>query len=161
ALGGQAVTQTVEGRERFPVRVRYPRSLREDEETVRQLLVSGSGMSSAAGMDTSQNTMLSAVPGPGGENPTSGTTTAGGTAHRAPPPHAAGGRQPLQITLGTVADVRVVEGPAMMRSENGQLMNYVTLNVRGRDIVGFVDEAQRVVAQQVKLPEGVHIEWSG
>jgi Cu(I)/Ag(I) efflux system membrane protein CusA/SilA len=63
--------------------------------------------------------------------------------------------------LGTVADVRIVEGPAMMRSENGQLMNYVTLNVRGRDMVGFVDEAQRVVAQKVKLPERVHIEWSG
>src|SRR6185437_8897807 len=41
------------------------------------------------------------------------------------------------------------------------LLNYVTLNVRGRDIVGFVDEAQRVVAQKVKLPEGVHLEWSG
>jgi Cu(I)/Ag(I) efflux system membrane protein CusA/SilA len=60
-----------------------------------------------------------------------------------------------------VANVRIVEGPSMMRSENGQLMNYVTLNVRGRDIVGFVDEAQQVVAQKVSLPEGVHIEWSG
>ena len=49
----------------------------------------------------------------------------------------------------------------MIKSENGRLLNYVTLNVRGRDIVGFVDEAQRVVAQKVKLPEGVHIEWSG
>src|SRR6266852_469176 len=47
ALGGQAVTQTVEGRERFPVRIRYPRSEREDEETVRRLLVGSSGMSSA------------------------------------------------------------------------------------------------------------------
>ena len=60
-----------------------------------------------------------------------------------------------------MADVRIVEGPAMIKSENGRLLNYVTLNVRGRDIVGFVDEAQRVVAQKVKLPEGVHIEWSG
>ena len=49
----------------------------------------------------------------------------------------------------------------MIKSENGRLLNYVTLNVRGRDIVGFVDEAQRVVSQKVKLPEGVHIEWSG
>src|SRR5439155_1640230 len=68
---------------------------------------------------------------------------------------------PLQVPLGAVADVRIVEGPSMMRSENGQLLNYVTLNVRGREIVGFVDEARQVVAQQVKLPEGVHIEWSG
>ena len=49
----------------------------------------------------------------------------------------------------------------MMKSENGQLVNYVTMNVRGRDMVGFVDEAQRIVAQKVQLPEGVHIEWSG
>ena len=50
----------------------------------------------------------------------------------------------------------------MIKSENGRLRNYVTLNVRGdRDIVGFVDEAQRVVAEKVVLPEGVHIEWSG
>ena len=45
--------------------------------------------------------------------------------------------------------MRIVEGPAMIKSENGRLLNYVTLNVRGRDIVGFVDEAQRVVAQKV------------
>lgn len=49
----------------------------------------------------------------------------------------------------------------MIRSENGQLLNYVTLNVRGRDIVGFVDEAQRVVVDKVRLPEGVHLQWSG
>src|SRR5262249_37085125 len=67
----------------------------------------------------------------------------------------------LQIPLRDVAAVRIVEGPAMMKSENGQLLNYVTLNVRGRDIVGFVEEAQRVVAQKVHLPEGVHVEWSG
>jgi Cu(I)/Ag(I) efflux system membrane protein CusA/SilA len=49
----------------------------------------------------------------------------------------------------------------MIRCENSQLMNHVTLMVRGRDMVGFVDEAQRTVAQKVQLPEGVHIEWSG
>jgi Cu(I)/Ag(I) efflux system membrane protein CusA/SilA len=69
-------------------------------------------------------------------------------------------QRPL-IPLSAVADIRVVEGPAMIKSENGRLLNYVTLNVRGRDIVGFVDEAQRAVAQKVKLPEGVSIAWSG
>src|SRR5258708_14938924 len=49
----------------------------------------------------------------------------------------------------------------MIKSQTGRLLNYDPLNVRGRDIVGFVDEAQRVVSQKVKLPEGVHIEWSG
>jgi Cu(I)/Ag(I) efflux system membrane protein CusA/SilA len=83
----------------------------------------------------------------------------GATEHEAAPRHAPSGK-PL-IPLGALAEVRIVEGPAMIKSENGRLLNYVTLNVRGRDIVGFVDEAQRVVAQQVTLPEGVHLEWSG
>jgi Cu(I)/Ag(I) efflux system membrane protein CusA/SilA len=150
ALGGQAVTQTVEGRERFPVRLRYPRANREDEEAVRLLLVSGMGASmrevSAGGMA-----------GPPVPTPTASQEEG----HEAAPGHGKASRGPLQIPLGAVADVRIVEGPSMMRSENGQLLNYVTLNVRGRDIVGFVDEAQRVVAQKVKLPEKVHLEWSG
>jgi Cu(I)/Ag(I) efflux system membrane protein CusA/SilA len=82
-------------------------------------------------------------------------------AHDAAPGHTRVARRPLQIPLSEVADVRIVEGPAMLKSENGQLVNYVTLNVRGRDIVGFVEEAQRAVADKVKLPEGVHVEWSG
>ncbi len=51
-----------------------------------------------------------------------------------------------------VADLQIVEGPAMIKSENGMLRNYVQLNVRDRDVVGFMEEAQRVVAQKVKLP---------
>src|SRR5262249_20181097 len=74
----------------------------------------------------------------------------------------AAGDAPLQVPLTEVAEVRVVEGPAMIKSENGRLRNYVTLNVRGdRDVVGFVEEAQRVVAEKVALPEGVHVEWGG
>jgi Cu(I)/Ag(I) efflux system membrane protein CusA/SilA len=60
-----------------------------------------------------------------------------------------------------VAAVRVEDGPVEYKSENGRPLNYVTLMVRGRDIVGFVDEARRVVAEKVRLPEGVHLEWSG
>jgi Cu(I)/Ag(I) efflux system membrane protein CusA/SilA len=81
--------------------------------------------------------------------------------HRTSPEHAADARGPRQVPLSLVASVRVVEGPATIRSENGQLLNYVTLNVRGRDMVGFVEEAQRVVREKVTLPEGVHLEWSG
>jgi Cu(I)/Ag(I) efflux system membrane protein CusA/SilA len=160
ALGGQAVTQTVEGRERFPVRIRYPRAAREDEESVRRLLVSGSGMVGASGMNTPTSATSTAAPAMG-EGSLPGPEASTAKEHQAAPPHGAGNRQALQVPLGTVADVRIVEGPSMMRSENGQLVNYVTLNVRGRDIVGFVDEAQRVVAQKVMLPEGVHVEWSG
>ena len=60
-----------------------------------------------------------------------------------------------------VADVRVVEGPAMIKSENGMLRSYVQLSVRDRDMVGFVEEAQRAVAQKVKLPPGMSLAWSG
>jgi Cu(I)/Ag(I) efflux system membrane protein CusA/SilA len=129
ALGGKIVTQTVEGRERFPVRIRYARDFRADEEQVKRLLVSGT----APADDT----------------------------HSAAPAHAAAGA-PLQIPLAEVADVRLVEGPSMIPSENGRLRNYVTLNVSGsRDLVGFVEEARRVVADKVQLPTGVHLEWAG
>jgi Cu(I)/Ag(I) efflux system membrane protein CusA/SilA len=154
ALGGQAVTQTVEGRERFPVRIRYPRAQREDEEAVRRLLVSGAG---PAMKEAAPGSM---TPGELNSSPVPAATAGQETGHEAAPGHAKN-QGPLQVPLGSVADVRIVEGPSMMRSENGQLLNYVTLNVRGRDMVGFVDEAQRVVAQKVKLPEGVHVEWSG
>jgi copper/silver efflux system protein len=157
ALAGRAVTFTVEKRERFPVRVRYARANRNDEESIRRLLISANGMNTsspdtnpAGGMaDTSQPKNMSANAPP--------ANTA--SEHDASPAHSA--RTSPLIPLSAVADVRIAEGPAMIKSENGRLLNYVTLNVRGRDIVGFVDEAQRVVAQNVKLPEGVHIEWSG
>jgi Cu(I)/Ag(I) efflux system membrane protein CusA/SilA len=153
ALGGRVITQTVEGRDRFPVRLRYARDFREDEDAVKRLLVSrGSGMGGGGGMKKSGSADGSAptFAMPGGEDP-----------HQTGPGHSAG-TGPLQIPLSEVADVRIVEGPAMIKSENGRLRNYVTLNVRGdRDIVGFVEEAQRVVAEKVTLPEGVHLEWSG
>jgi Cu(I)/Ag(I) efflux system membrane protein CusA/SilA len=57
--------------------------------------------------------------------------------------------------------VKIVEGPAMIKSENGMLRSYVQLNVRDRDIIGFVEEAQRAVDQQVKLPPGMYLQWSG
>jgi Cu(I)/Ag(I) efflux system membrane protein CusA/SilA len=144
ALGGKVITQTVEGRDRFPVRVRYARDFRDDEQAVKRLLVSG-GMARSSTM------------GAGMAKASISEDT-----HEVAPWHAADGNVPLQIPLAELAEVRVVEGPAMIKSENGRLRNYVTLNVRGdRDIVGFVEEAQRVVAEKVKLPEGVHLEWSG
>ena len=57
--------------------------------------------------------------------------------------------------------MRVVEGPSMIKSENGRLRAYVQASVRDRDEVGFVEEAQRAVEQKVKLPTGMYIEWSG
>jgi Cu(I)/Ag(I) efflux system membrane protein CusA/SilA len=65
------------------------------------------------------------------------------------------------VPLAAMADVRIVEGPSMIKSENGLLRAYVQLNVRDRDVVGFVEEAQRVVAEQVTMPAGMYLEWSG
>jgi copper/silver efflux system protein len=141
ALGGRVVTYTVEARERFPVRVRYARARRADEEEVKRLLIPA-GMSVKAMPDARV-----------------GDPTFKSQSHEGVTEHTAGGKRLIPLTA--VADVRLTEGPAVLKSENGQLLNYVTLNVRGRDPVGFVEEARRVVAQQVPLPEGVHIEWSG
>jgi copper/silver efflux system protein len=65
------------------------------------------------------------------------------------------------VPLGEVADVRIVEGPATIKGENGLLRNYVRLNVRGRGAADFVEEARRAVAERVALPEGVSVEWTG
>lgn len=141
ALGGKEITMTVEGRQRFPVRVRYPRDWREDEERVKSILVPAAGA-----MQAKANGQMGMDAGSGNRGPAS----AG----------AASGRL-RQIPLSFVADVRIVPGPSMIKSENGLLRSYVQLNVRDRDIVGFVEEAQRAVDAKVKLPPGYYIEWSG
>jgi copper/silver efflux system protein len=66
-----------------------------------------------------------------------------------------------QVPLSAVAEIRVIEGAATIKSENGLLRNYVRLNVRGRDEVEFVAAAQRLVAERVPLPAGTHVEWTG
>ena len=125
ALGGKSITTTVEGRERYPVRLRYARDYRTDEETIKHTLVARGGME-------------------------------GGT-----PPGAGPMPERPDVYLSDVADVRVVEGPVMIKSENGLGRAYVQLNVRERDIVGFVEEAQRLVTAKVKLPQGCYLEWTG
>jgi copper/silver efflux system protein len=111
ALGGEQVTTTVEGRERFPVQVRYARDFRSSPEEIGRLLVSG--------MDG------------------------------------------VQVPLAQVAEISYAPGAAMIRSENGSLNDIVSIDVRGRDVGSYVTEARRVVAQQVTIPPGYRLEWSG
>ena len=66
-----------------------------------------------------------------------------------------------QVPLTQVASIRIVMGPSMISSENGLLRGSVLLNVRGRDVGSFVEQAQRAVAREVKLPSGYYVEWSG
>lgn len=65
------------------------------------------------------------------------------------------------VRLAEVADIRIIDGPSTIKGEDGQLRNYVRLNVRGRGVVDFVEEARRVVSSKVKLPTGVSITWTG
>ena len=112
ALGGETITETVEGRERYGVIVRYPRDFRDSPSAIaRDVLVN----------------------------------TPGGTV----------------IPLGQVATVQVGQGPPSIRTENAQLVNYIYVDMQGRDLGGYVNEARNAVAEQVTLPAGYHIEWSG
>ena len=140
ALGGKPLTMTVEGRRRFPVRVRYARDFRTDEKSLGRLLVSARGGGGGSSADSSGVMGMGAAP----------ATTSGGS-----------NATPLQVPLAEVTTIRVVEGPSMIKSENGLLRSYVQLTVAGRDEVGFVEEARRVVSEKVRLPKGMYIEWSG
>ena len=126
AIGGENLTTTIEGRNRFPVRVRYARELRDDLEHIRRILV-------PASMETGK---------PMTPGRTSGTTLA-------------------QIPLAQVASIRFQPGPSMISSENGLLRERVFLNVRGRDVGSFVEDAKKAVAAKVKLEPGYFLQWSG
>jgi Cu(I)/Ag(I) efflux system membrane protein CusA/SilA len=157
ALGGRVVTTTIEGRERHAVRVRYPRDSVDDVEAIRELVVSDS---------TPPSPLRGVGLGMGGGPSVSGSEAeskdrAGDPSPLTPLPRGERGEATQAITLGDVSDVRLVEGPATIKSENGLLRNYVRLNVRGRGEVDFVNEARRVVAERIRLPAGVVVEWTG
>ncbi len=111
AIGGMQISESVEGLERFPINLRYPRDWRNSPERLDDLPV---------------------------------VTPSG--AH---------------IPLGAVARIAVVDGPGMIRSENARRTGFVFIDISGRDLGGYVAEAQRVVAQRVTLPPGYSIAWSG
>ncbi len=111
ALGGETVTTTVEGRERFGVNVRYPRDLRADPQAIAQVL----------------------IPVPGG----------------------------AMIPLGQVASIGLGKGAPSIRTENALLSAYIFVDIRGRDIGGYVADAQRAVRQQVPFKPGYYVAWSG
>jgi Cu(I)/Ag(I) efflux system membrane protein CusA/SilA len=111
AVGGEPVTTTVEGRERYPVNVRYLRDYRSDIQSLERVLV---------------------------------PTPAGG-----------------QVPLSQIATVSLRTGPGMIRDENGRLSGYVYVDVAGRDVGSYVEEARRTVAARVRVPTGYQLVWSG
>ncbi|HWX63640.1 CusA/CzcA family heavy metal efflux RND transporter [Bradyrhizobium sp.] len=112
ALGGQSVTTTVEGRQRFAVNMRYPRDLRDNpDKIVSDILV----------------------------------------------PMPAGGAVPL----GEIATVQLARGPSSIRTENAQLATYIYVDIRDRDLGGYVADAQRAVQASIQFPPGYYVVWSG
>ncbi|HMK49513.1 MAG TPA: efflux RND transporter permease subunit, partial [Thermodesulfovibrionales bacterium] len=126
SLGGMNATTTVEGRQRFPVNIRYARELRDDMESIGRILVPVSLGGSGGGMGL----------------PVSEQATA-------------------NVPLAEIADIKIVKGPTAIKSEDGLLANYVTVNYFGHDIGGYVEKARKSVDSSVKLPEGYRIKWSG
>jgi Cu(I)/Ag(I) efflux system membrane protein CusA/SilA len=111
AVGGENIGETVEGLQRFPINLRYPRELRDSLAKLRDLpIVNERG---------------------------------------------------ARLVLSDVADVRISDGPPMLRSENARLSGWVYVDIRGRDLHGAVQDMQRAVLKQVKLPPGYSISWSG
>lgn len=137
AIGGEDISSTVEGRRRFPIRVRYFRDYREDIDKLKNVLV----------------TVGSSNPGMG--NTTTGMLTT--------PVSNTGGTGKIQLPLGELADIKVTTGPPMISSENNMLRSIVFLNVRGRDMGGFVEDAKQVLEKELvpKLPKGYYYTWSG
>jgi Cu(I)/Ag(I) efflux system membrane protein CusA/SilA len=126
ALGGMNITRTIEGRERYPVNIRYPRELRDDIERIKRILVPARGGS-----------------GPGMQ------------------PMAGSPSPILHVPLGQLAEISHTPGPAMIRDEDAMLTGYVYVDVTGRDIGGYVEEAKRVIQEKLKLPTGYSLSWSG
>jgi len=137
AVGGMVITQTVEGRERYGVRIRYPQELRDNPERLASVLIPTShGLRGAA----------SATAGMGGAPMGAPTFAAGGEAF---------------VPLGQIATIKQVAGPMVVRTEDAQPTAWVYVDVVGRDIAGYVTDAQREVASMVRLPPGYTIVWSG
>ena len=111
AIGGEDVTTTVEGQERYSVNVRYPSELRDSVDKLKHVLIA---------------------------------TPSG-----------------AQIPLGEVADIVIRTGPSMIRNENGMLAGYVYVDVAGRDIGSYVGEAKKAVDENLQLPQGYQLLWSG
>ncbi len=111
AVGGEEVSTALEGRERYPIQVRYGRDYRDNPEALKQLLIKT----------------------PSGE----------------------------RVPVSSIADIRFVQGPSMIRDENGKLSGYVYVDVTGRDIGTFVKDAKKAVLEKVKVSEGYLVTWSG
>ncbi|HYR59540.1 MAG TPA: efflux RND transporter permease subunit, partial [Chthoniobacteraceae bacterium] len=142
AIGGKTIATTVEGRERYPISVRYARDFREDLDALRRVLVpTRSGDASSP--------MVPAAPSPPVRGEGASRTSGGG----APPlPH---------IPISMLADINYKTGPPSIRNENGQLVGFVFVDVTTSDIAGYVEKASARLRERVQFPPGYYIQWAG
>ena len=111
AVGGKNIGSTIEGRERYPINVRYPRDQRDTIEKLKRVL----------------------VPTPAG----------------------------AQIPIGQVAELKLMSGPPSIRDENGSLAGFVFIDVKNRDLGGYVKEAKAAIEKNITLPPGYRLIWAG
>lgn len=176
AIGGENIGQVYEGRERFPIRVRYQREQRDNVEAIKNILVpirAGNmpqagrnwlASTAAVGMGSSSVADASSGMEMGGSSMSSGTASGGSRMVSTPSsrPSMAQLETPQgYVRLGDITSIHFTPGPAMIASENGHLRSVVFLNVRGRDMGGFVTEAKEVLQRELHLPIGYTVEWSG
>ncbi|MFN0158033.1 MAG: efflux RND transporter permease subunit [Bacteroidota bacterium] len=157
AIGGQNLGTVIDGRQRFPIRVRYARETRNNVEALKNLLVPASTSSGGGGMSgetTNKPAAMGAATAPEASGPNRIRTlqTENSKAFVS---------KRVYIPLGQLASIEMVPGPPMISSENAQLRSIVFLNVRGRDMGGFVGEAKEVLAGELMLPKGYTLQWSG
>jgi Cu(I)/Ag(I) efflux system membrane protein CusA/SilA len=163
ALGGMAATTAIDGRGRYPVRVRFLWDYRQDIEAIRRIPIPRGELNFSA---TTQAMPANYVPVGGvGGMAKAGMSGATGAymGHEILPMRVGsnGMAQGGQVLLGQVARISYAPGPAMINAENSFLRSVVLLNVRGRDMGRFVDEAKAYLEKNLKLPPGYFVEWSG
>lgn len=153
-IGGENISYAIEGRRRFPIRVRFAQDFREDVEAIGRILIPVP----RGGIDASEM-------GGGAEkgpvtDQMSGTTTGYPMSEPSVMPSGQS-KKYSYIPLSSVADIRRKPGPPMINSENSMLRSIVYLNVRGRDMGSFVEEAKATLSNQLQMPPGYFISWSG
>jgi copper/silver efflux system protein len=146
AVGGKTIATTVEGRERYPINVRYARDFREDLDALKRVLV-------AAPMDGSAQAMGMPVPsGMSGGSSGMGSSQMGAAAPSSPF---------AQIPVAALADIDFKTGPPSIRTENGQLVGFVFVDIDTDDLNGYVRAASERIREQVQFPSGYYMQWAG
>jgi Cu(I)/Ag(I) efflux system membrane protein CusA/SilA len=153
AVGGMEVTTTIEGRQRFSVNVRYPRDLRSSPDALRRVLIPVALGAVGGG---SGDVWSGAAMGGGGAAAAASTIGGGAPAGMA----GAAGRT-VQIPLGQIAAVRLVNAPMLVKTEDAFLTAWVQVDLADRDIGGYVRDAKAAVDSAVRLPPGYTLKWSG